>query len=69
MTVNVRYAGGGRFGDWGDECLVNGGDGERFLYKLDPNFFENTNRRSCNDGSRERNSRISQPSPKRPVLS
>ncbi len=38
VTVNGWYAGGE--GDRGDECSDNGGDGEVFLSKLDPNFFQ-----------------------------
>ncbi len=37
VTVNGWYAGGGSgvaFGDWGGECSVNEGDGERLLSKL-----------------------------------
>ncbi len=36
MNVNGWYAGGGGggLGNWGDECPVNEGDGERFLSKL-----------------------------------
>ncbi len=36
ITVNGLLAGGmGGVGVWGDECSVNGGDGERLL----PNLF------------------------------
>ncbi len=28
----------GGVGEWGDECSVNGGDGERLLSKLYPTF-------------------------------
>ncbi len=38
--------GGGREKGDGGECSVNGGDGEK-------PFFENIDRRNCNDGSRE----------------
>ncbi len=40
ITVNGWCAGGmGRVvSKWGDECSVNGGDGERLLYKLSPIF-------------------------------
>ncbi len=37
ITVNGWYAGGkGGIGERGDECSVNGGDGERLLAKLPP---------------------------------
>ncbi len=29
----------GEVGKWGDECSVNGGDGERLLSTLSPTFF------------------------------
>ncbi len=32
----------GGVGEWGEECSVNGGDGERFLSKLSPTFFLKT---------------------------
>ncbi len=39
MTVNGRFADGmGGVGKWGDECSVNGGDGERIRSKLSPTF-------------------------------
>ncbi len=39
ITVNGLLAGGmGGVGEWGDECSVNGADGERFLSKLSPTF-------------------------------
>ncbi len=33
-------------GNRGDECSVNGGDGERLLTKLFPTLFENVDKRS-----------------------
>ncbi len=51
ITVNGLLAGGmGGVGEWGDECSVNGGDGERLLSKL---FRNNIDGRSCNNGSRQ----------------
>ncbi len=35
MKVEVE---GWGLGDWGDECLVNWGDGERFMSQLSPTF-------------------------------
>ncbi len=40
-------------GRWGDECSVNGGDGESLRPKRFPTFFEKIDRRTCKDGSRE----------------
>ncbi len=48
----VQVGWGESVGKWGDECSVNGGEGERLLAKLSPTF-ENIDRKSCNDGSRE----------------
>ncbi len=40
ITVNGWYVGGmeGGVGEWGDECSVNGGDGERRLPKFSTTF-------------------------------
>ncbi len=39
ITVNGLLAGGmGGVGEWGGECLVNDGDGERLLSKLSLTF-------------------------------
>ncbi len=35
LTVNGW---GGGEGEWGDECSVNGGDGERLMSKRSPTF-------------------------------
>ncbi len=50
----VQVGFGGGVGKWGEECSVDGGDGERLLSKLPQPFLENIDIRSCNDGSRER---------------
>ncbi len=52
ITVNGWCAGVWGVGKLGDECSVNGGNGETLLSKLSPTF-ENIDRESCNDGSRE----------------
>ncbi len=50
ITVTGWCAGGmERVGNRGDKCSVNGGDGERLLSKLSPNFFGNIDRRSYNE--------------------
>ncbi len=43
----------GEVGKWGDECSVNGRNGERLLSTLSPTFFENIDRGSCNNVSRQ----------------
>ncbi len=37
LTVN-GWGGGGGVGEWGDECSVNGGNGERLMSKRSSTF-------------------------------
>ncbi len=40
VTVSGWYAGGGGFGDWGNECAVNGGWGNTFVHTLTKLFLK-----------------------------
>ncbi len=54
ITVNGWCVGGmGAVGEWGDECSVNGGDGEDSCPNFLQSFLEKIDRRSCNDGNQE----------------